>query len=375
MFWSDKIILLNHQRRHFNNNHLNVNFAAIKNAKQWSPQFRQNEQGCSINYCEQMNEQDSLAEWIRDHKDVHLNGHKSNDISHSNLLPYAISTNTKLSMVCITFVLQMRSFCYLFLIFLDFTKQDPMWFVQECVRAVRAYCSKCEICTRMNLMNSHSMNEWIDGWLSSNQSKKWKRWRRESIVRGSGHTIELYIYILSRHLYGSIAVYSPVLFVDGVVVAACSLVLFTPNHLSSVKGTASIPYESYNTRSRTEFRVYFLPWGTKLFSFRLPLFSFFLSPHFLSSFSSCFFNMPFLQIHCLHLMLHKCLCIGFERLCVSFFHPHILILTVFIPFIRLYCLVMRQAWYINCCYCCRRCCRFCSVASISWTESMSACHV
>lgn len=161
-----------------------------------------------------------------------------------------------------------------------------MWFVHECVRAVRAYCSKCEICTRKNLMNSHSMNEWIDGWLSSNQSKKWKRWRRESIVRGSGHTIELYIYILSRHLYGSIAVYSPVLFVDGVVVAACSLVLFTPNHLPSVKGTASIPYESYNTRSRTEFRVYFLPWGTKLFSFRLPLFSFFLSPHFLSSYPS-----------------------------------------------------------------------------------------
>lgn len=279
MFWLDKIILLNHQRRHFNNNHLNVNFAAIENAKQWSPQFRQNEQGCSINYCEQMNEQDSLAEWIRDHKDVHLNGHKSNDFSHSNLLPYAISTNTKLSMVCITFVLQMRSFCYLFLIFLDFTKQDPMWFVHECVRAVRAYCSKCEICTRKNLMNSHSMNEWIDGWLSSNQSKKWKRWRRESIVRGSGHTIELYIYILSRHLYGSIAVYSPVLFVDVVVVAACSLVLFTPNHLSSVKGTASILYESYNTRSRTEFRVYFFAMGNKTFFFQIaPLFILSFSP-------------------------------------------------------------------------------------------------
>lgn len=119
--------------------------------------------------------------------------------------------------------------------------------------------------------------------MSSNQSKKRKRRRSE-------HTIELYIYILSRHLYGSIAVYSPVLFVDVVVVAACSLALFTANHLSSVKGTALIPYESYNTRSRTEFRVYFFCHGER--NFFSSFFQF--APLFILSFSPLSLFLPIL---------------------------------------------------------------------------------
>lgn len=69
-----------------------MNFAAIGIPTVVTTEF-------PINYCEQMNEQDSLAEWIRDHKDVHLNGWAQDQwLTHSNLLPYAISTNTKLSM-------------------------------------------------------------------------------------------------------------------------------------------------------------------------------------------------------------------------------------------------------------------------------------
>lgn len=108
-----------------------------------------------------------------------------------------------------------------------------------------------------------------------------------------------------------------------------------------------------------------------LFFFRLPLFWFFLSPHFLSSY-------PYLLVHFFNMNFSKySACIscytnasvldssGYASRFSTLTFRFRLFLSLFI---RLHCLVMRQAWYINCCYCCRWCCRFCSVASsISWT--------